>query len=327
MNRPIAPHSPPTPWIGVDLGGTKTEVIVLDDEGKALYRARQATPTQTYEALLQGLLGAVSRARSELGLPDSLPVGMGIPGCLDPQTQTVRGANTQCLNGQPLLADLRRLSACDWRIENDANCLVLSEATDGAAAGAGLVFGVILGTGCGGGWAWQGQVWTGPHGLAGEWGHNPLPWPSHAELDTPACWCGQVGCLETWLSGTGAVKQLQRETGLALSMPEWLSQVRAGHGQAQAAWGRYVSRLARALAAVINQSDPEVIVLGGGVSLIDDLYQAVPEVWSQWGFHRPLTTPLRQARHGDASGVRGAAWLWRSATQFAGRTTSKFDLT
>jgi len=319
--------SPSDLWLGVDLGGTKTEVSVLGSDAGFRYRERTATPSHDYAALVAHLVAQVQRARAACDLPPDHPVGVGIPGCIDAHTQQVRGANTQCLNGQPLLADLRPLLQLKVMVENDANCLVLSEATDGAAAGAGLVFGVILGTGCGGGWAWQGQVWTGPHGLAGEWGHNPLPWPSHAELDTPACWCGQVGCLETWLSGTGAVTQLQRETGLALSMPEWLSQVRAGHGQAQAAWGRYVSRLARALAAVINQSDPEVIVLGGGVSLIDDLYQAVPEVWSQWGFHRPLTTALRQARHGDASGVRGAAWLWRSATQFAGRTTSKFDLT
>jgi fructokinase len=318
---PLPPMSL-SPLLGVDLGGTKTEVIVLDAQGRTLYRARHATQSHDYPALLQGLMSAVDQARAELGLDASLPVGMGIPGCLDPRTHTVRGANTQCLNGQPLLADLRRLSACDWRIENDANCLVLSEATDGAAAGAGLVFGVILGTGCGGGWSWQGQVWTGPHGLAGEWGHNPLPWPSAEELQTPACWCGQVGCLETWLSGTGAARQLARETGLALSMPEWLSLVHQGHAVAQAAWARYVSRLARALAAVINQNDPEVIVLGGGVSLIDEIYTQVPQVWSQWGFHRPLATPLRKAQYGDASGVRGAAWLWRSATQSAARTTS-----
>lgn len=313
MNR--IDTSPIAPLIGVDLGGTKTEVIVINAQSETLYRNRQATPSQSYPDLLDGVLQLVSGARQALGLSPNLPVGMGIPGCLDPQTQRVRGANTQCLNGQNLLADLKRASACNWRIENDANCLVLSEAQDGAAAGAGLVFGVILGTGCGGGWSWRGEVWGGPHGLSGEWGHNPLPWPTVDELKTPACWCGQQGCLETWLSGTGAAAQLQRETGLALDMKTWIAKMREGDAVCQAAWARYIHRLSRALAQVINQNDPEVIVLGGGLSLIDEILDQVPQQWSKWGFHRPLTTPLRRAVHGDSSGVRGAAWLWGSESK------------
>lgn len=307
-----APHMP---MIGVDLGGTKTEVIVINPLGETLYRKRQPTPSHSYPALLQGVLQLVGDARQALGLRADLAVGMGIPGCLDPETQTVRGASTACLNGQALLADLKRSGSCDWRIENDANCLVLSEARDGAAAGAGLVFGAILGTGCGGGWAWRGQVWGGPNGLSGEWGHNPLPWPTVEEQQTPACWCGLQGCQETWLSGTGASAQLQRETGLALDMKTWIARMREGDPVCVSAWDRYIGRLSRALAQVINQNDPEVIVLGGGLSLIDEILEQVPRQWSQWGFHRPLKTPLRRAMHGDSSGVRGAAWLWGTGPQ------------
>ena len=303
------------PLIGVDLGGSKTEVIVMDPQGHILHRSRQPTPAHRYEDLLTCLLGLVNQARSALNLPSTLPVGVGIPGCLDRHTQTVRGANTQCLNGKPLLADLKTHSACDWRLENDANCLVLSEACDGAAAGAGLVFGAILGTGCGGGWAWRGELWSGPNALSGEWGHNPLPWANESERDIPPCWCGLQGCLETWISGSGATAQFKRETGLDLDMKQWVQKLRQGDPVCEASWSRFISRLARAFAQVINQNDPDVIVIGGGLSLIDEVLEQVPARWSQWGFHRPLTTPLRRALHGDSSGVRGAAWLWRSETQ------------
>lgn len=306
--------------VGVDLGGTKTEVLVLDAHGQAVFRQRQPTPSHDYPALLAATVDLVAQAKAATGLPEDTPVGMGMPGCLDPHTQTVRGANTQCLNGRPFAQDLRAASHCDWVLENDANCLILSEATDGAAAGAILAFGVILGTGCGGGWAWRGQVWAGLHGLAGEWGHNPLPWPSPEELATPACWCGQTGCLETWLSGPGASADHQRRTGQALTMTEWVQAMRAGAPEAVRSWQAYVDRLARALAQVINQSDPDVIVLGGGLSQITELYEQVPAQWHRYGFHRPLRTPLRPAQHGDSSGIRGAAWLSTQAPTTAAQS-------
>jgi fructokinase len=208
-------------------------------------------------------------------------------------------------------ADLERLLGYRVLMENDANCLAVSEAVDGAAAGLGLVFGVILGTGCGGGWAIHGQAWRGPHALAGEWGHTPLPWLGAAELPSRDCWCGQHACLETWLSGPGLAADHAARTGQLCQPPEIVAAMRRGEPQALASWGRYVDRLARALAQIINTMDPDAIVLGGGLSQIDELYAAVPPLLTRHTFTQPIHTPIRAALHGDASGVRGAAWLAR----------------
>jgi fructokinase len=297
--------------IGIDLGGTKIELAVVDPAGQVIHRHRRATPAGDYAATLQCVCEMVAHSVATLDMPRPAALGMAIPGCLDPQTRTVRGANSVVLNGQPMQADLERLLGCRVLMENDANCLAVSEAVDGAAAGLGLVFGVILGTGCGGGWAIHGQAWRGPHALAGEWGHNPLPWLGATEQPSRDCWCGQHACLETWLSGPGLAADHAARTGQLCQPPEIVAAMRRGEPQALASWGRYVDRLARALAQIINTMDPDAIVLGGGLSQIDELYAAVPPLLTRHTFTQPIHTPIRAAFHGDASGVRGAAWLAR----------------
>jgi fructokinase len=297
--------------IGIDLGGTKIELAVVDPAGQVIHRHRRATPAGDYAATLQCVCEMVAHSVATLDMPRPAALGMAIPGCLDPQTRTVRGANSVVLNGQPMQADLERLLGCRVLMENDANCLAVSEAVDGAAAGLGLVFGVILGTGCGGGWAIHGQAWRGPHALAGEWGHNPLPWLGATEQPSRDCWCGQHACLETWLSGPGLAADHAARTGQLCQPPEIVAAMRRGEPQALASWGRYVDRLARALAQIINTMDPDAIVLGGGLSQIDELYAAVPPLLTRHTFTQPIQTPIRAALHGDASGVRGAAWLAR----------------
>ena len=307
QHRPLSwkPH----PRIGVDLGGTKTEIVVLDAQHHALWRQRVATPSHSYDEMLITIARLVAQARQQGDLAAQVPVGIGIPGCVDARTQRVRGANTQALNGQALQQDLRRLLGCQVEVDNDANCLAVSEAVDGAAAGAALTFAAILGTGCGAGLAWGTRAWRGRHALAGEWGHNPLPWPSVQELDIEPCWCGQTGCLEGWLSGPGFAADHARITGQHLDAPAIVAAMRAGDASAQASFERYTSRLARGLAHIINVLDPDVIVLGGGMSRIDETYTQVPTLLARHTFTRPIDTPLRPALHGDASGVRGAAWL------------------
>jgi fructokinase len=297
--------------IGIDLGGTKIELAVVDTSGQVIHRQRRPTPVGDYASTLQCVSEMVALSLLTIQLPRPEAVGMAIPGCLDPVTHTVRGANSVVLNGKPMQADLERLLGCRVLMENDANCLAVSEAVDGAAAGLGVVFGVILGTGCGGGWALHGKAWRGPHALAGEWGHNPLPWLGAGDVAGRDCWCGQHACLETWLCGPGFAADHAAHSGQRCQPPEIMAAMRQGEPQAMASWDRYVDRLARALAQIINTMDPDAIVLGGGMSLVDELYAAVPPLLSRHTFTQPIHTPILRALHGDASGVRGAAWLAR----------------
>jgi fructokinase len=297
--------------IGIDLGGTKIELAVVDAAGQVVHRHRRATPVGDYAATLQCVSDMVAHSLASLHMPRPEAVGMAIPGCLDPVTHTVRGANSVVLNGKPMKADLERLLGCKVMMENDANCLAVSEAVDGAAAGLAVVFGVILGTGCGGGWALHGKAWRGPNALAGEWGHNPLPWSGAGDVAGRDCWCGQHACLETWLCGPGFAADHAAHSGQQCQPPDIMAAMRQGEPQAMASWDRYVDRLARALAQIINTMDPDAIVLGGGMSLVDELYAAVPPFLARHTFTQPIHTPIRPALHGDASGVRGAAWLAR----------------
>lgn len=294
--------------LGIDLGGTKIEIAALDGTGALLLRQRVPTPQGDYAATLQAIAGLVRQAEARLGA-SGLPLGIGMPGSLSPLTGRVRNANSTVLNGQPLQADLQALLARPLRLENDANCLALSEATDGAGASAEVVFAAILGTGVGAGVAVRGQVLHGCNGVAGEWGHNPLPLISREELDRSACWCGRRGCLECWLSGPGFAADHAAVAGGGLDAAQIIAAMRAGDAAAQASFGRYAERLARALATVINVLDPQVIVLGGGMSNVAELYQRVPRLWVPHVFSDVVRTVLRPALHGDSSGVRGAAWL------------------
>ncbi len=289
--------------IGIDLGGTKTEIIVLDERGEQRLRRRVATVRDDYAATLRSLQQLVSSAEIESG--QSCSVGIGIPGVTSPATGLIKNANSTWLIGQPFEKDLQQLLRRPIRVANDANCFALSEAIDGAASGADTVFGVILGTGVGGGIVINQQVLTGANAIAGEWGHNPLPWPETDELPGPSCYCGLNGCIETFLSGPGLAADHLRRTGQRLS-PEEIVQAATGQISLQG----YCRRLAKALAGVINLLDPEVIVLGGGLSIIDLLYAEVPKCWPEYVFSDQLTTRLVRNRHGDSSGVRGAAWLW-----------------
>lgn len=298
-----------SPSIGVDLGGTKIEVAVLDAERGFLLRERTPTPHHRYEAILATIAESVGMAKQRCRLPAGHPVGIGIPGCIDPLTQRVRGANTQVLNGQRLVHDLAQMLACPVRIENDANCLALSEAVDGAARGSQVAFAVILGTGCGAGITLGTRVWKGRHALAGEWGHNPLPWPTVEEMQIPACWCGQRGCIEGWLSGPGLAADHLRLSGQNRTPEEIVQAMLKGEAVALDVWRRYIDRLARSLAHVVNMLDPDLIVLGGGMSKVTRLYADLDGAIAAYTFHRPITTPIKAAKHGDSSGVRGAAWL------------------
>lgn len=297
--------------VGVDLGGTKIEAIALD-EGRIAARQRLDTPRHDYAATLDAIARLVAHLEGEAG--GTSRVGLGIPGTVDPATGLVKNANSVWLIGRPLQADLQARLGRPVRVANDANCFAVSEAADGAAAGADVVFGVIVGTGTGAGIVVGGRVLTGPNGLAGEWGHNPLPWPDAGDADPPACYCGRRGCIETWLSGPGLAADHVRHGGRPLTPPEIAAAADAGDTAARDTLARYESRLARALASVINVLDPDVIVLGGGLSNLDGLYARVPALWGAFVFNAggAAATPrtrLVRARHGDASGVRGAAWL------------------
>lgn len=290
---------------GVDLGGTKIEIIAIGRDGVERHRTRIATPGG-YDAILAAIAGLVHETEQAVGEAGS--VGVGIPGCLSPATGLVKGANTQSLNGRPLDRDLEAAIGRPVRVANDANCLALSEASDGAAAGLANVFGVILGTGCGGGVVMGGRIVEGRHGVAGEWGHNPLPWMTADEHPGPRCWCGRHGCMEVFVSGTGLAADCDGPGARdATAIP---GRAAAGEARAIAALERHADRLARGLAAVINLIDPEAIVLGGGLSNMAHLYEAVPRLLPRYVFSDVTTTPVLQARHGDSSGVRGAAWLW-----------------
>ena len=295
--------------LGLDLGGTKIAAAVLAGDGAAVWEARVATPRHDYDGTLDALAGLVARAESSVGATCS--VGVGMPGAMSPATGLVKNANSTWLNGRSFQADLERRLGRPVRCANDANCLAVSEAVDGAAAGAPVVFGVILGTGTGGGIAIDQRVLTGTNAIAGEWGHNPLPWPEPAELPGPSCYCGRAGCLETWLSGPGLSADFARRTGLHLDAEAVAARADGGEACAQAAVDAWLSRLARGLASIVNVLDPDVIVVGGGLSAIGSLYARVPALWAPWVFSDRIDTRLVPARFGAASGVRGAAWLWK----------------
>lgn len=294
--------------IGIDLGGSKTELVALDDAGIERLRLRQPTPAGDYQATLQLIEALVVEAEAMLGARAS--VGLGTPGAISLQTGLMKNCNSTCLNGQPLKKDVESLLGREVRLANDADCFALSEAVDGAGRGAGSVFGVILGTGVGGGIVVRNELLEGVNRIAGEWGHNALPWPLPDELPGPACYCGRHGCVETWLSGPGMSADHGRATGDGLTAEVIASRAAGGDADCSATLERYVRRLAKSLAQVINILDPEVIVLGGGVSNIGLLYETVPKLWGEWIFSDEVRTRLAPNRHGDSSGVRGAAWLW-----------------
>ncbi|MGQ9861914.1 MAG: ROK family protein [Thiobacillaceae bacterium] len=294
--------------LGIDLGGTKIELIALDPDHRELLRRRVPTPQGDYTGTLAAIAGLVTEAERELGARGT--VGIGTPGAIAPATGLMKNCNSTCLNGRPLKQDLERLLGREVRLANDANCFALSEAVDGAAAGAEVVFGVILGTGCGAGVVVRSHVLTGRNAIAGEWGHNPLPWPHDHERPGPPCYCGKAGCIETWLSGPGLARDLLDQGGPALPAHEIARRAEAGDTACAAALARYEDRLARGLAHIINVLDPDVIVLGGGMSNIARLYDNVPRLWGRYVFSDRVDTRLTPPLFGDSSGVRGAAWLW-----------------
>ncbi|EHF7570546.1 fructokinase [Salmonella enterica] len=297
--------------IGIDLGGTKTEVIALDDAGEQRFRYRLPTPREDYRQTIETIAALVDMAEQATGQIGS--VGIGIPGSLSPYTGVVKNANSTWLNGQPFDNDVSRRLKREVRLANDANCLAVSEAVDGAAAGAQTVFAVIIGTGCGAGVALNGRAHIGGNGTAGEWGHNPLPWMDDDELryrEEIPCYCGKQGCIETFISGTGFATDYQRLSGKALKGDEIICLVDAQDAVAELALSRYELRLAKALSHVVNILDPDVIVLGGGMSNVERLYKTVPSLMKSFVFGGECETPVRKAQHGDSSGVRGAAWLW-----------------
>jgi fructokinase len=297
--------------IGIDLGGTKIEIVALDDDGGELLRRRVATPRGDYGATLGVLVRLVEEAERELGRRAT--VGVGMPGVVSPATGLVKNANSTWLIGRPFGDDLTRALGRPVRLANDANCFALSEAIDGAGGGAAVVFGVIVGTGTGGGIVVNGRIVTGVNAIAGEWGHNPMPWPREGEWPGPPCYCGRTGCIETFLSGPGLARDYSgggAAEGGSIEAAEVVARAAAGEARALSSLARYEDRMARALASVINVLDPDVIVLGGGLSNIDRLYEAVPRLWLPYVFSDQVATRLARAAHGDSSGVRGAAWLW-----------------
>jgi len=296
--------------IGIDLGGTKIEGIALDDAGDELSRIRIAAPQGNYHSTLHAITKLIAEIESSTGQTGT--VGIGIPGTISPQTNLVKNANSVWLIDKPLQSDLESLLKREVRIENDANCFVVSEATDGAAKDAEVVFGVIIGTGTGGGIYVRGQSIVGANAIAGEWGHNPLPWPSQEELPGRECYCGKSGCIETWLSGPGFARdyKLRNYQPENITAKDIVNLAQQGDQYAQESLRDYQERLAKSLATIINVIDPDVIVLGGGMSNIKDLYSTVPNLWNQYVFSDHVTTKLVPPQHGDSSGVRGAAWLW-----------------
>jgi len=349
--------------IGIDLGGTKTEIICLNAQnGKELYRQRVPSPQNDYKATVKNMADLVRNAEATLN--EKGTVGIGIPGTVSSVTGLVKNSNSTWLNGSALKKDLETELNRTIRIENDANCFAVSEATDGAAAGANVVFGVIIGTGCGAGVVVNGKSVVGINGIGGEWGHNPLPIPrvyhkdaakltkffddaeevkttiskTYAHKDPlefftndwawnefpgTQCYCGKRGCLETWISGTGFKKEYARVNGETISTHDIIDNAEKGEPTARAALDRYIDRLARALGGVINILDPDVIVLGGGMSNVQQLYTAVPKAWDKYVFSDTCTTRLVPPRHGDSSGVRGAAWLWEKSAKAEDTLQSK----
>ncbi len=293
--------------VGVDFGGTKIEAAVLDFQGNFLARVRAPNPGN-YDAALATVRELVEKVEQQVGARGT--VGVGTPGSISPRSGTMRNANSVWLNGRDFRRDLIAALGRDVRLANDANCLALSEVVDGAAAGSKVAFAVIIGTGCGGGLVVDGQLVEGAHGVGGEWGHIPLPWPKHDEVDSPQCWCGQRGCLETWVSGSGLQRDYAKVAGQSLDGEAIIRAARAGEGQAQAAFKRYVDRLGRGLAVICNIVDPDTIVLGGGLSNVSELYDQLPEIVRSHVFSDTWSARIVPAKWGDSSGVRGAARLW-----------------
>jgi len=294
--------------IGIDLGGTKTEAIALDEDGTELGRIRVATPRHDYQASIAQMAELVRSLESETGQTGT--VGVGGPGAISPVTGVIKNANSVWLNDRPLDRDLSAALQQPVRYANDANCLAVSEATDGAGAGVSVVLAFIIGTGSGSGIAIDARVHTGPNANAGEWAHNPLPWMQPDEFPGHDCWCGKQGCLETWISGVGLEQDFERQAGRVEKAADIAAAAEAGDADAAAAMERYEDRLGRGMAQVVNVLDPDVIVLGGGISNIERLYRTLPEIIPAYVFGGDFLTPIRKAAHGDSSGVRGAAWLW-----------------
>jgi fructokinase len=309
-NPKLSAQGAPYVQIGVDFGGTKIEAAALDPQGNFLARVRIANPG-SYEPAIRAVCELVADVERQLGIRGT--IGVGAPGSISPRTGVMRNANSVWLNGRRFHEDLARALGREIRMANDANCLALSEAVDGAAAGSSVTFAVILGTGCGGGLVVNGQLIDGANGLGGEWGHIPLPWPTREEFDTPQCWCGQRGCLETWVSGSGLQRDFAQHTGRMLDGEAIVSVARSGDVEARAALTRYVNRLGRALAVIGNIVDPDTIVLGGGLSNVTEIYEPLPEIIAAHVFCDSWRARIVPAKWGDSSGVRGAARLWQGS--------------
>jgi len=301
--------------LGIDLGGTKIEGIALDGDGIEISRRRIPTPVGDYQATLQSIHELVEHISSQAGASLTTPVGVGIPGAVSPKTGLVKNANSTCLIGHPLDRDLEALMNRPVRLANDADCFTISEAVDGAGVGEKSVFGVIVGTGVGGGVVIDGKLIEGKNAIAGEWGHNPLPWmqildDDHDERPGPKCYCGKFGCIETFLSGPGLSRDHELANSVTLPAVDIVRNAADGDAACVKTFTRYEHRLARAMAGIINIIDPDVIVLGGGLSNVERLYSRIPELWQDWVFSDYADTKLLKNKHGDSSGVRGAAWLW-----------------
>jgi fructokinase len=295
--------------IGIDWGGTKIEGIAITDEGQEIVRIREKTPRQDYHGCIQVIVKLVSRLEQETG--QRCPVGIGIPGSLEPKSRLGKGASSTWLLGRPVERDLRAALGREIRVENDADCLAASESVDGAGAGFHVVFAVILGSGAGAGIAIGGRAHHGPNNSAGEWGHNPLPLPDLTEIPGEPCYCGKRGCLETWISGRAFEADYARHTPSDLTAAEIIAKMRQGDRLARLVWHRYLNRVARGLSVVVNTLDPDVLVVGGGMSNVDELYIDLPPELARYLFSTVFETPIRKAVYGDSSGVRGAAWLWK----------------
>jgi len=295
--------------IGIDWGGTKIEGVALASDGRELLRVRESTPRHDYRGCIAVIAGLIARIERETGQTGS--IGIGIPGSLEPKSRLGKGASSTWLLGQPVEKDLIEALRRDIRVENDADCLAASEAVDGSGAGFNVVFAVILGSGAGAGVAVGGRAHHGPNNSAGDWGHNPLPYAALSEIPGAACYCGKYGCMETWVSGRAFSADYARHTGQDLSPQDIVAKMRGGDRLARLVWDRYIDRVGRGLSIVVNTLDPDIFVMGGGISNIDELYSDLPAALARYTFSPVFETPIRKAAHGDSSGVRGAAWLWK----------------